>query len=263
MKRTQAHTTSSGKVLRLECPTKWSQLSEEQLRYALTLIGSDLYSDVEIRTLMLIRFCGIHVVKKHTENFWSCWVMEDGRRRYFDLQTWQVQSMIMQLSFVGRPEEMDVRLESIQGFQAVDKLLHGLPFIDYLNLEMCYQGYLQTKDAGRIEAMGRILYRDKEGNTPGVLEMDIAEQTNVIFWYYHVKKVLVDYFPNFFRPAGTGGTIDGRKLLDQVNIQMRALTDGDITKEEKVRQSDCWRALTELDARAREAEEFKRKYGNK
>jgi len=39
-----------------------------------------------------------------------------------------------------------------------------------------------------------------------------------------------------------------------------ALTDGDITKEDAVFKKDCWRALTELDAKAREAEEFRKKY---
>ena len=51
---------------------------------------------------------------------------------------------------------------------------------------------------------------------------------------------------------------DMRKVID---AQIRALTKGDIVKEELVLQQDCWRALTELDALAREAEEFERKYG--
>ena len=58
---------SSDKVLHLSCPTKWSELSQEQLRYCLTLIGSGLYNEVEIRTLLLIRLCGITVIKKHPE----------------------------------------------------------------------------------------------------------------------------------------------------------------------------------------------------
>ena len=48
--------------------------------------------------------------------------------------------------------------------------------------------------------------------------------------------------------------------LEQMNAQIRALTDGDITKEDAVFERDCWRALTELDAKALEAEEFRKKY---
>ena len=42
-----------------------------------------------------------------------------------------------------------------------------------------------------------------------------------------------------------------------MNAQIRALTGGDITKEAAILQMDCWRALTELDAKAREAEEIR------
>lgn len=38
---------------------------------------------------------------------------------------------------------------------------------------------------------------------------------------------------------------------------IRALTGGDITKEERILKMDTWRALTELDAKARESERLK------
>ena len=55
----------------------------------------------------------------------------------------------------------------------------------------------------------------------------------------------------------------GRVLQESMNAQIRALTKGDITKEKEVLHLDTWRALTELDALAKEAEEFNRKYPNK
>ena len=261
--KTLAPSISSGRVLHLHCPASWGELSGRQLRYVLTLIGSNMYNDVEIRTLMLIRFCEINVIKKHTEGFWSCSVvLDNGKTHFFDLQTWQIQDMIGQLEFVNRPEDMDVRLESIQGFQAVDRLLHGLPFIDYLNLEVCYQGFLRTKGSDRVEAMAKILYRDKDGNLPDRISLDIAEQTGTLFWFFNIKKEFARAFPNFFRPVNSVGG-GNYSILDAINAQLRALTDGDVTKENTVKQLDCWRCLTELDAKAREAEEFKRKYGNK
>ena len=47
-----------------------------------------------------------------------------------------------------------------------------------------------------------------------------------------------------------------------IRAQVRALTDGDITKQQAVFETDCWAALTELDEKAREAEEFKQKPQN-
>jgi uncharacterized protein YbjQ (UPF0145 family) len=43
-----------------------------------------------------------------------------------------------------------------------------------------------------------------------------------------------------------------------MNAQIRALTGGDITKDEAVLSMDTWRALTELDAKAKEVEDIKR-----
>ena len=48
-----------------------------------------------------------------------------------------------------------------------------------------------------------------------------------------------------------------------MNAQIRALTKGDITKEKEILAMDTWRALQELNAQAKEYNEFNAKYGNK
>lgn len=70
-------------------------------------------------------------------------------------------------------------------------------------------------------------------------------------------------FRHFFRKVNGDSDISDISILESVNTQIRALTDGDVTKEQLVKQTDCWRALTELDAKAREAEEFRRKFPKK
>lgn len=257
-----APSISSDKVLHLHCPSRWGELSQEQLRYTLEMIGCGLYSDVEVRTYMLFRFCGIEVLKKRPSAV-SCRVrLENGKWHFFDMQEWQIQDMIGQLAFIGKPEEMDVRLEGIQTFRAVDRLLHGVSFMDYMNLELCYQGWLHNKSNERVEAMARILYRDEKGHMPEKLDLDQAELTGTLFWFYHIKREFARYFPHFFKPVN-GESGDKYDHLEAFNAQMRALTEGDVTKERKIQRTDCWRCLTELDAKAREAEEFKKKYGDK
>ena len=49
-----------------------------------------------------------------------------------------------------------------------------------------------------------------------------------------------------------------KQLQDNVNTQIRALTGGDITKERDVLRMDCWRALTELDAKAKDYDELQK-----
>lgn len=54
--------------------------------------------------------------------------------------------------------------------------------------------------------------------------------------------------------------IDLRVVTD---AQLRLLTDGDVTKEDAVRRVDCKRALTELNAKAKEAREMQAKLNAK
>ena len=75
-----------------------------------------------------------------------------------------------------------------------------------------------------------------------------------------VKGMFADLFPHFFRP--TDGSA-ASSMMEVMNNQIRALTGGDVTKESEILAIDTWRALTELDAKAREAEEFNRKMKKK
>ena len=251
-------------VLQLTCPRSWKEMSQEQLRYALHVIGCGLYSSVEGRTLMLMRFTGIEVLKK-SPGGWACAVrvnkegMKKPVRHFFFMQAWQVQDFIKQLEYVDSYESFDVRLESIGGLTAVDALLHGVRFWDYLQMEKYYQGYLSTKEPRYVCGLARLLYPCGSGDGNAVAVLDDAEMTGCIMWYSYVKKQFSQFFPHFFKPAPV---VQGKTVnwLEQMNAQIRALTDGDITKEQAVYDKDCWRALTELDAKAREAEEFRRKY---
>ena len=47
------------------------------------------------------------------------------------------------------------------------------------------------------------------------------------------------------------------------NAMIRLLSKGDVTKVKKIYNVDTWLALTELDAQAKESEEFKNKYGKR
>ncbi len=266
MQKTVPSTLSADGVLHLTCPRSWKEMTQEQLRYALHIIGCGMYSSVEGRTLMLLRFTDIKV-KEKTPYGWACTVTvtkENGkqRRHQFFLQSWQVQDMIQQLEFVDSYEAFDVRLESIGGFKAVDALLHGVRFWNYLNMEKYYQGYLSTKEKKYVLGMARLLYPDSRFSSGiGISEIDDAEMTNCVMWFSYVKKQFSRFFRHFFKPAPVS---EGKAVnwLEQMNAQIRALTDGDITKEQAVYDKDCWRALTELDAKAHDAEEFRKKYPN-
>ena len=97
-----------------------------------------------------------------------------------------------------------------------------------------------------------------------------AERTSIFYWFASLKNLLSRTFPHFLQAATADssanmlGTPDiGRRLQESMNAQIRALTKGDITKENEILSFDTWRALTELDAQAREYEELNKKYPSK
>ena len=247
--------------LHLTCPKSWQELAQDEglMRYVLRLVGCGMYSQEEVCTKLLLHITGIKVVKR-IEDKWACTIPvkdENGKRhrQTIYLQAWQVESMIQQLDYVNSYETMDVRLESVQGFKAVDSMLHHVSFGDYLNMEKYYQVFLARQEERWVLKLAQLLYPG------GVTEIDVAERTNCIMWFSYVKKAMQPFFPHFFKPAPVSSGKD-INWLEQTNAQVRALTEGDITKEAEVYRQDCWRALTELDAKAREAEEFRRKYPN-
>lgn len=261
--------TADGSI-NLSAPKSWQDLTQDQLKYVFSLLAL-FESHDEIKTYMFVRFTGIHILKKDRFG-WQCYVKEKwyGKRHYFTIQAWQVESLISQFSYIDSYENLGVRLEDIRGLRAVDVLLHGVTFIDYLNAEKYYQAYLTQQDDLYLEKLALILYRktniseeqlkeNPEADRVKKIKLNAAELLGIFLWYSFVKTEFGKAFPHFFRKVGEDA-IEDFSIIDAINTQIRALTDGDVTKEQQIYEIPCWRALTELDRKAKEAEEFNRKY---
>lgn len=246
----------------LAAPPSWSEMTQDQLRYTLRLLT--MYEDhTVVKTYMFIRFTGLEVLRK-TRFGWKCKIAVNGKMRALYLRTWEIQSFIRQFDYIDTYEDMDCRLDAVCGLMAVDPMLHGVSFREYLEAEKYYQLYLREKDDRWIDMLAVWLYTYPDGHHAGERDgdSDVAlapeEKLGTLMWYSWVKDVLSRNFPNFFKKASGDVTDDSFRLIDQYNIQLRALTEGDVTKEKEVLQLDCWRALTELDAKAREADELEK-----
>ena len=105
---------------------------------------------------------------------------------------------------------------------------------------------------------------------PYTLHLTQTKRISVFYWLASLKDFLAKVFKHFFQPVAGASAADGNMiehggsqyemLQNAVNAQIRALTKGDITKEQQVLSLDTWRALTELDCQAREFEELNSKY---
>lgn len=225
------------------------------------MLLSTFDSLVTVKTYMFCRFTGIHIIAKDRFG-WKCFFRSTwwGKRRMFTLMDWQVVSLLGQFSYIDTYEGMNVRLDHIHGLHAVDVLLHGVAFIDYLNAEKLFQSFLATRDERYICKLARLLYRRKNGMAVKRIRLDSAQMLGTELWYSYIKSQFSIYFPHFFKKIDADN-IEDYDILESMNSQIRALTQGDVTKEQIINNTDCWRALTELDAKAREAAEFEKKYG--
>ena len=140
---------------------------------------------------------------------------------------------------------------------AVDSMLHDVSFYDYLNIEKNYQLFMLNQEDKFLSKMAHLMYRTADGSADETAHFEPYELLGVFMWFSNVKEYFAANFTHFFKPAREGGELRRVDILPAMQAQIRALTDGDVTKQQAVYNTDCWAALTELDNKAREAEEFK------
>ena len=136
-----------------------------------------------------------------------------------------------------------------------------MPFEQYLYVDNLFQGYLNTQSDELLLQIAQVLYASDD------VKPTKAHLVGIFYWMASLKQYFAVQFPNFYRPASNNsdGNLLGnsqpdiyRQLRDSTNAMIRALTGGDITKESTIMKMDTWRALTELDAKTREAEELRK-----
>lgn len=251
--------TFSDNVLNFTLPDAWTKLNQEQLRYVCYAMVN--FKGAAAKTYIFVRLLGIRVIRKVKQG-WVCSVKLSGNVIRFFLEDWQIQYFLRILDFIDKPSPFPICVNRIGKYHAVDTLLHGIPFMTYLSLENLYQGYLVTNKSDLLKKMAQSLYVGNNGRHPKPSLFSEAELLSVFLWFASLKNHFSACFPCFFKSTGgaDGGTPD---MVAIMNAEIRALTGGDITKENQVLNMDCWRALTELNEKARETQEFNEKYGRK
>lgn len=234
-------------------PKSWVELTTAQQLYVYFLL-SEGYDAAAIRSFCLLRWSGIKVLAAQGRQHY---LVQYGNQRGL-LSASQVAAAATELSFLNELPPVPMRPESIGGHEALPADLMGVPFEKYLCLDNLYQGFLQTQDEGIIRDMAAILY-DDEG-----IRLTKTQTVAVFYWFASVKTMLRNRFSNLFQSFAPkqssllGSASLSIHLQEAMDAQIRALTKGDVTKEAEVLQLDTWRALTELNAQAKEYEELRR-----
>lgn len=260
------------KRINLTVPISWVDLSQDQLRFLLATIAQvgdtnhntpfaslddfSAQTSAQVATYCLLKWNNLQFVCPYADG----WLLSYGGNEFcLDAET--IASAISALSWINSLPEQPVRLEVVDGANALDADLDsGFSFDDWLSCENLWQHYQISHSEQPLIKMAEILYRK-----PGI-KLSPAEMLGVFYWWAAVKLQASTLYPNFFRPADTTApetTPTHDDIRKGMNAQIRALTKGDITKEEQILAMDASRALTELDALAFEYEELNRKYPSK
>lgn len=250
-------------------PTSWSQLSQEQLRFLLATIVSvnkttrnaryrsqEDYADqqaAQVNTICFFNWSGLTVICQYDDG----WLVSLGDSE-FKLSAEIIASAISALSWTRSIPEIPVRLDSIDGAKAIEAdISSSMTFDSWLACEALWQQYQSAQEDETLRLMAEILY-NKDG-----IRLDEVETLSIFYWWAAVKDMVSNMFPNFFKGA-VSDTERSQFSYDDVrrnvDAQIRALTKGDITKEKEILAMNAIRALTELDAQAREYDELQRKY---
>ena len=238
----------------LMLPASWEELTTEQRLYVYFLL-SEGYTCEAVRSYCLLRWSGIRVMAAQGGHKY---LVQHGKQ-YGLLAASQVAAAAMALSFLDELPPTPTLPEDIDGHPSLSADMVGVPFQTFLMLENLYQGFLHTQDKELVIQMAAVVY-DHEG-----IKLDGTQTIAVFYWFASLKQLLRGRFSHFFQPLATnGGNLLGtspnlsRHLQEAMDAQIRALTKGDVTKEAEVLQLDTWRALTELNAQAKEYEELRR-----
>jgi len=248
-------------TISLKLPNSWEDLRQKQLRYFFTVLALG-HSMEEVKVYCLFRWSGLTVLHRHGAGF----MCRLGKQE-FVLQPLQVAGAAQSLDWLDSLPAKPIRLECIGRHKARPADFQEVPFEEFIICDNLYQGYLMTQQDGLLDELAAHLYGSSR------LKPSDAERISVFYWFASLKAMLARQFKHFFQPLGNASGAEGNmfeqsksqyELLNEaVNAQIRALTKGDVTKEKEVLALDTWRALTELDAQAREYEELNSKYPNK
>lgn len=257
--------------LNFTAPKAWEELSQEQLDFLLRTISKvnrvninrpfrsidDFSAQIaaQVAVYCLFRWNGVRVVTPYSDS----WLVAHEGKEYL-ISAADLAAATAALAWVSELPPSPVRLAHIDNADAVDaELDDSFTFDDWLSCEALWQGYQVVKSDKFLQQMAEVLYRK-----PGI-NLAEHESLSIFYWWAGLKNLCNRLYPNFFQPVDTGSAVvpDRDMLRRNMDAQIRALTKGDITKESLILAMPAHRALTELDALAKEYDDLNRKYSTK
>lgn len=235
-------------------PTSWQELTQEQLRAALSLMATGA-AGTSLMTQAFLIFAGLEPEG------------EDIYRNYagflFKIGVNQISAAALHLEYLTTPPTAAVRLDRAEDGTPckTGADFEDATFGELLHTDGLFLMYLNNPEANadRLAEIAILLY-------PGITDEAAASplmNANIIIWLSGLKKQLAGMYPYLFAaPAAadyeeTPEETAARSRRATLSM-IRALTGGDITKENDILQTAAHSALNELNEKAREAKELEK-----
>ena len=240
---------SSSLELDLTVSTAWEQLTPAQVESVLDAL-SGAPNETAGRLIAFCRLAGVTIQRAHGADT----VLVSGGRS-FRINTAEFCHAVSDgTEWMTQPPLAPMRPEKVLGGKALNAEFHSVKFGIFLQAENLWQRFCATEEGGDkmslLDDLSDILFE-------GITTHSDYSRTAAALWWAGLKNHLSRLFSNLYRPAAVESDGD---LLGAMLAQVRALTGGDVTKEEAVLNVDTWTALAELDAKAKEAREYAEKY---
>lgn len=230
-------------------PKSWAELSVKQLYYVYSLMTRNM-SAVEIKTYCLLKWGGLTVKFKYADGY----MLKIGKVE-FVAKADLICSAANALNWLEALPVYPINLKKIGWHKAIVANFEGVPFEKYIMCDNLFQGYLSTQNDELLCDMAQILYNTKK------IKLSPAEKISIFYWFAALKDLFARSFTHFLKPMPSsnpnllGNEVNVASMVrDAMNAQIRALTKGDVTKENEVLALDTWRAFAELDAIAKDFE---------
>ena len=237
----------------ISLPKGWKDLSQSQIRFIYRLIGSGKSSEY-IKVSCFLRWSGLKFIGRPKKGV----LLLRKEKLIFEVSIGVYTGALESLEWLLQIPDYPVVIDKLGRHKAIDKIFHGVSLDDYLTALQLWSLYLDNRSDKIICDLVNLLY----GCDLSAKKIPTEYRACTVYWFTSLQSVMTKSFPSLFEkqknPDGSGNLGGGSSMrVDYVNAILRSLTKGDILKEDAVLAVDTWRALTELDAIARENNNIK------
>lgn len=233
-------------------PASWHDLTDSE---AWTVFS--LMEKLPPETLPVNLFVAINRIKVLARSGSGNFLCSMPGVRMFEISGATLASVAAPLRFALTPPQKPWRPAKFGKLIPVDADMTGLIFRDWLVIENTLQGVIHTGDRSILDNLIPVLMRN--GKSRHSQKLSDSQRSALLCWILSVRGFLSLKYTHFMTPATENGNLRITEALirESTDSQIRALTGGDITKEEQVLNHNLYRAIAELDAKAREYEQYK------